>query len=129
MNYNKGHLAGRLTADPEQKTTQTGLFLVNFTVAVNRRVKRGEDWDSEASFFDVTMFGKRAETFVKWHKKGSPTFLEYHLQMDKWMDKATGQPRQRMKIVADSWEFVSGKTQGDSDAGEQRNDEEDNSAF
>lgn len=110
MNYNRTILGGRLTRDPETRFSQSGTAVCAFSVAVNRREKRGDEWvDADPTFVDVTMFGKRGEAFGKHHSKGDPCFIEGELRLDRWQDKNTGENRQRLKVVAFSFEFVGGK--------------------
>ena len=54
-------LIGRLTRDAELKYTSGGFAISNFSIAVNRRRKNGEQWVEEANFFDITLYGKSAE--------------------------------------------------------------------
>ena len=53
-------LIGRLTRDAELKYTSGGFAISNFSIAVNRRRKNGEQWVEEANFFDITLYGKSA---------------------------------------------------------------------
>lgn len=109
MNRNRVEIAGRLTRDPEVRYAPSGAAVVKCGLAVNRRYKHGNDWEEEAMFVDVTLFGKRGEAFAKYHKKGDEAFLEGRLALDTWEDKNTGAKRQRLYVIADSWEFVGGK--------------------
>ena len=61
------------------------------------------------------MFGSRAEAFAKYMSKGSPAFIEGKLRLDQWQDK-DGSKRSKLKVVADSFEFVGGG-RGDSGGG------------
>ena len=54
FNFNKVILGGRLTADPELKTTPSGISVTSFTVAVNRRVSKNATEEPQADFFNVT---------------------------------------------------------------------------
>ena len=64
-------LIGRLTRDAELKYTQSGFAISNFSIAVNRRRKNGEQWVEEAHFFDITLYGKSAESLKQYLIKGS----------------------------------------------------------
>jgi single-strand DNA-binding protein len=98
---------GNLTRNPETRFTQGGMPIVNFGLAVNRRFQDGEgNWKEEATFVDVTIFGKRGEAFARFHTKGKPALVEGHLRMDTWDDKNTGQKRSKLYVVAENWEFV-----------------------
>ena len=58
-------MVGRLTRDAELKYLGSGSAVVNLSIAVNRSKKEGDQWISEANFFDVTYFGKGAEAVSK----------------------------------------------------------------
>lgn len=105
--FNRVILMGNLTRNPETRFTQAGMPIVNFGLAVNRRFQDGEgNWKEEATFVDVTIFGKRGEAFARFHTKGKPALVEGHLRMDTWDDKTTGQKRSKLYVVAENWEFV-----------------------
>ena len=71
FNFNKIIIGGRLTADPELKTTPSGVTVTSFTVAVNRRFggKNGEE--SQADFFTVTAWRQTAEFITRYFRKAS----------------------------------------------------------
>lgn len=106
--FNKVILMGNLTRDPEIRYTTSQMAVCKIGLAVNRRVKKGEEWVEEATFVDATIFGKRAEAFEKHHKKGDSAFLEGRLAFDTWDDKNTGQKRSKLYVIAENWEFVGG---------------------
>ena len=108
--YNKVVLMGNLTRDPELRYTQSNLAVCKVGLAVNRRVKdsQTDQWREEATFVDVTIFGKRGEAFEKFHKKGASAFIDGELRFDQWEDKETGAKRSKLYVVANNWEFVGG---------------------
>lgn len=108
--YNKVVLMGNLTRDPELRYTQSNLAVCKVGMAVNRRVKdsQTDQWREEATFVDVTIFGKRGEAFEKFHKKGASAFIDGELRFDQWEDKESGQKRSKLYVVANNWEFVGG---------------------
>lgn len=67
---NKVILVGRLTRDPELKSTQTGKSVANFTLAVDRRFKNAEG-KKEADFIPCVVWGKQAESAAQYLAKGS----------------------------------------------------------
>ena len=101
-------LRGNLTRDPEVRQTKNGMPVCNGNIALNRRVKRGDVWEDEATFVDFAVWGRRGEAFAKYHSKGSSALLHGHLQLDQWEDKNSGEPRSKIKVVVDEWEFVQG---------------------
>jgi single-strand DNA-binding protein len=115
-NYNKVILMGNLTRDPEVRFTQGNMAVCKVGLAVNRRFKdtTSGEWREEATFVDITIFGKRGEAFEKYHKRGQSAFIEGSLRFDSWEDKDGGGKRSKLYVVADSWEFVGGTGKVDS---------------
>ena len=101
---NKIILIGRLTRDLEPKNTKSGLLYVNFTLAVDRKVKKGEE--KKADFFNCTAFNYTAENMIKFLHKGSQVAVEGRGQIDKYQDK-DGNSREKFSVLADSVEFLS----------------------
>lgn len=117
--FNKVILMGNLTRDPEMRFTQNDMAICNLSLAVNRRFKDGQgEWKEEATFVDVTIFGKRGEAFAKHHSKGKPAFIEGSLRLDNWKDKESGANRSKLYVVGDNWEFVGGGSGGGGGGGE-----------
>lgn len=105
FNFNKVILGGRMTADPELKTTTSGVSVTSFTVAVNRRVKNGE---AQADFINCTAWRGTAEFICKYFKKASSICLEGSLQVRSWTDK-DGNKRYATEVIAEQAYFVDGK--------------------
>lgn len=105
MNINKTIIMGRLTADPELKTSNGGTNIVQFTVAVNRRYFKE---DQKADFIDCTAFGKNAEFLSKYFRKGSSVIVFGNIQTDTWKDKE-GNNRKSTRIIVDELQFGESK--------------------
>lgn len=106
-NLNKVMLIGNLTRDPELRHTPKGSAVTDLGVAVNRKIQDGNGgWKDETTFVDVTVWGSSAENAHKFLTKGRGVFIEGRLQMDVWDDKATGQKRSKLKVVADNLQFL-----------------------
>lgn len=101
FNFNKVILGGRLTADPELKTTSTGITVVTVSMAVNRRTSKEQQTD----FFRVTAWRTTAEFISKYFKKGSAICVVGSLQNNSYTDQQ-GQKRTYTDIVADEVMFV-----------------------
>ena len=56
---NRVMLIGRLTRDAELKSIASGQAVCKFSLAVNRRRKNGDQWEDEANFFDVVLWGRQ----------------------------------------------------------------------
>ena len=113
FNFNKVIIGGRLTADPELKTTPSGISVTTFTVAVNRRYKQGEE--QKADFFNVTAWRETAEIVVKFFKKASTICFVGRIQNRNWTDDS-GQKHYATDIVADEVYFVDSKAESNSES-------------
>ena len=101
-------LIGRLTRDAELAYSQGGSAVVTFSIASNRSVKRGDQWEEEASFFDIVYFGKPAEGLRPYLTKGKQVGIAAHLKQDRWTDRETGKGRSKISIVADGIQLLGG---------------------
>lgn len=102
MNLNKVLIAGRMTADPELRTTSSGDHVASFSVATNRywRTKEGERKES-TEFHNVVVWGRQAEVVNQFCKKGSIIMVEGRLQTRTWEGK-DGQGRRTTEIIAEN---------------------------
>ena len=110
LNLNKVVIAGRMTADPELKLTQTGVSVVSFSVAVNRpaRVVNNQRV-SESDFINCVAWRTAADFIAKYFKKGSAICLTGSLQSRTWNDNA-GIKYYATELVVDETFFVDGKS-------------------
>jgi len=117
-NLNKVLLMGNLTRDPEIKYTPKGTAIANFGIAVNRVFTSGEGGEKkeEVTFIDIEAWGRTAEVIGEYFKKGKPIFIEGRLKLDQWDDKTTGKKMSKLRVVADSFEFL-GSREGGGGAG------------
>ena len=108
-NFNKVILMGNLTRDPELKHAQSGLVIVKFGLAVNRKSKDQHGKPKETTcFVDLTAFGKTGEAIEKYLKKGDPLHIEGHLEYSTWEDKNGGGKRSKHTVTVDSFQFIGG---------------------
>lgn len=103
-------LIGRLTRDAEIKYTSGGFAISNFSIAVNRRRKDGDQWVEEANFFDINLFGKVAESLSKYLVKGKQVCVQGELRQDRW--EQDGQARSKVVIVANNLMLLGGNATG-----------------
>ena len=92
-------LMGRLTRDPEQRTTSTGKIIANFSIAVDRPTQ-----DDSADFFNVTAWEKLAELSERFLKKGKVVALSGTLQTRSW--EKEGVKQYRTEVVARDITFM-----------------------
>lgn len=104
-NYNKCIFIGNITRDPQLKTLPSGSQVAETGIAVNNKytTKTGESKE-EVMFLDVAIFGKGADTFGKWVKKGKPMLLDGRLKVDQW--EKDGQKRSKHSLVVDNFQFL-----------------------
>lgn len=102
MNLNKVFIAGRLTSDPELRTTQSGTQVASFSVATNRywRDKDGQRQEG-TEFHNIVVWGRQAEVVNQFSKKGSIILIDGRLQTRSWEGK-DGQTRRTTEIVAEN---------------------------
>ena len=96
-------LVGRLVADPELKTTNTGKEVTNFRIAVDKPYQKGSE--READFFDIVAWGKTAAFIAQYFKKGKPIAVVGSLQTHTYEAK-DGSNRRVTEILANNVEFV-----------------------
>ena len=109
---NKVILVGRLTKDPELRTTTSGVSVCSFTVACDRRfVKQGEE--RKADFINCIAWRQSGESIAKFFTKGNRIALEGSIQTRTWQD-AEGKNRYATEVVVDQWEFAQSKSEGGS---------------
>lgn len=104
---NKLMFCGRLAADPDLRHTQNGTPVCNIRLLQNSRLRDPETgkWgEGDPIPVDVAIWGKRGEAFAEHHIKGQLAFIEGKLRHDSWT--TDGQRYSRLKVDADSWEFM-----------------------
>ncbi len=104
---NKVILIGNLTKDPELTTTNNGISLCKFTIAVPRRFA-GVDGEREADFLPVIVWRGQADNCYKYLKKGSKAAVCGSIQTRSY-DGSDGTRRYITEIVADEVEFLSSR--------------------
>jgi len=109
-------LVGRLTRDAELKYTASGQAVCKFSIAVNRRRKNGDQWEDEANFFDVVLWGRQGESLNQYLQKGKSVGVDGELRQDRWQQD--GQNRSKVEIVANNIQLLGGgSSQGSSGTG------------
>lgn len=108
FNFCRVFLGGRLTQDPELKTTPSGVSVCSFSVAVNRRP--GKDGESKADFFNCTAWRTTAEFISRYFHKSSSIFIEGSLQQRSW-ENQDGQKRTVTEVQVENAYFVDSKSE------------------
>lgn len=95
-------LRGRLTRDPELRTTQAGLAVTNFGLAVQR------DYSEVTDFLEIVAWRKTAEFIAKYFRKGQQILIRGMLQTREYTDN-DGKNRKAYEVIAEHAEFVDKK--------------------
>lgn len=115
MSLNHIVLMGRLTADPEIKTTNSGLSVVSFSVACDRNY--GKDQEKQTDFIPCTAWRQTAEFIGKYFHKGSMIAVEGAMQSRKYTDK-DGKNRIVYEVLVERVHFTGERSNASSqDAG------------
>ncbi|MHC1693868.1 MAG: single-stranded DNA-binding protein [Eubacteriales bacterium] len=113
--FNKVILMGRLCADPELKTTTSGISVTSFRLAINRKFTP-KDQEKQTDFVDVVAWRQQAEFVCKYFTKGKPILVCGSLQSRNWQDKE-GNKRTTIEVVADELTFVESGGGGNAGSG------------
>jgi len=101
MNLNKVILIGRLTADPDLRTTPSGTHVVSFSIATNRNwTDKDGNKKEETEFHNIVAWGRQADVVNQYSKKGALIMIEGRLQTRSWEDKE-GQTRRTTEVIAE----------------------------
>jgi len=112
---NKAILMGRLTRDPELRTTQSQIPVATFTLAVDRRFKSASG-EKQADFIPIVAWRQQAEFASKYFRKGSRMVVVGSIQTRSW-DDAEGKRHSVTEVVADEIYFGDSRPQGGADNG------------
>ena len=112
MGLNLVALMGRLCNEPELKTTQSGVSVTSFAIAVDRKYQpQGEE--RKADFIDIVAWRNQAEFICKYFKKGSMIGIEGEIQTRTYQDK-NGNNRKAVEIVVKQVSFCGSKSESNS---------------
>ncbi len=99
-------IVGGLTRDAELKYSGAGTPILGFSVATSKRVKKGDQWVDEPSYWDCTMFGKRGESVAQYLVKGKQVAVTGEAYTDTW--EKDGQKHYKTKIDANEIQLLGG---------------------
>ena len=108
-------IIGTLCRDIDVRYTLQGAAIGNLAIAVNRDVKKGNEWVKEADFFDVKVFGKTAENLKQFLTKGKRIGLEGYLRQERW--EKDGQKMSKVVINTINLQLLSPKEQSNNAGG------------
>ena len=102
---------GRFTRDPEMRTTQSGVSVASFTLAVDRDFGGRDGGEKQTDFIDCTAWRHTAEFVSKYFSKGRMAVVSGRLQIDNYTDN-DGNKRKSAKVIADNIYFGDSKKDG-----------------
>ena len=110
MSINTVALVGNLVRDPEVRATTSGNTVMNFSLAVNERERNAQgEYEDVHSYFDMVMFGNRAEAVSRFISKGSKVAVRGHLKQRRW--EKDGQRRSKVEVIVEDLDFMSRQQQ------------------
>jgi single-strand DNA-binding protein len=113
---NRVLLIGNLTRDPRTRPLGGSGEVCEFGMAINRRFRSATGEDREDTcFVDVDVFGRMAGVCRDNLRRGSAVYVEGRLHTDRWTDRKTGENRSRLKVVAETVQFLDRITGRNSD--------------
>lgn len=104
-------LMGRLTRDPELRTTAAGTPVASFTLAVDRRYTPKDGGERTADFIDCVAWRQTGEFISKYFRKGQMLAVSGSLQIRDWTDKE-GNKRRTAEVICESAYFTESKRSG-----------------
>jgi single-strand DNA-binding protein len=108
--FNRVILVGNLTRDPELRYIPSGMAVSDIGLAVNDRVKRNDQWVEEATFIDITLWGRTAEIANEYLSKGAPVLIEGRLKLDRW--EKDGQKHTKLKVIGERLQMLGSREGG-----------------
>ena len=108
--FNRVVLVGNLTRDPELRYIPSGTAVSDIGLAVNDRIKRGDQWVEEPVFVDITLWGRTAEIANEYLSKGSPVLIEGRLKLDRW--EKDGQKHSKLKVIGERLQMLGTREAG-----------------
>lgn len=108
-NINRVAVSGRLTRDPELRTTPGGTDVISLSIAVNDRRKNQQtgQWEDVANFVDCVMFGHRAKPLSEMLHKGDLACVDGRLRYSSW--ERDGQRRSKLEVIVEEIEIMAPK--------------------
>ena len=107
--FNSVTVVGNLTRDPETRTVGA-TTITGFGLAMNRKYRKADGTPvDEPIFLDVEAWGKTGDIVAQYVKKGQPLLVRGRLKSDTWNDKATGDKRSKIVIVAEEVQMLGGR--------------------
>ena len=110
MSINNVNISGNLTRDPDLRQMPNGSSVLNFSVAVNDRVKNSEtgQWEDRPNYVDCSMFGTRAEGVEPYLRRGTKVSIAGKLRWSQW--EKDGEKRSKLSVSVNDLEFMTSRS-------------------
>ena len=109
---NKVMLIGNVGQDPELRYTPDGNPVANFSIAVNRRRRVGEEYKDETEWFNIVCFSRTAENVNQYLTKGQKVYVEGRFQSNEYVGQ-DGNQRKSYEVIANEVTFLSSRSEAD----------------
>jgi len=110
---NKVMLIGNVGQDPELRYTPDGNPVANFSIAVNRRRRVGEEYKDETEWFNIVCFSRTAENVNQYLTKGQKVYVEGRFQSSEYVGQ-DGNQRKSFEVIANEVTFLSTRSEAES---------------
>ena len=104
MSVNSVTLSGNIGREPEIRATQNGTSVLSFSLAVNERIRKGDDWSDYTNWVDIVVFGRRADSLSKILSKGTKIAVSGKLRYNSW--ERDGKKRSKLEVIADDVDIM-----------------------
>lgn len=112
--FNQVVLVGNLVRDLElRRVGSASTAVCDLGLAVNDRVKRGDEWVEEVSYIDCVLWGRTAEVANEYLSKGSSVLISGRLKQETW--ESDGQKRYKVKVICERLQMLGGKKESSQD--------------
>jgi len=106
-------LIGNVGQDPELRYTPDGNPVANFSIAVNRRRRVGEEYKDETEWFNIVCFSRTAENVNQYLTKGQKVYVEGRFQSSEYVGQ-DGNQRKSFEVIANEVTFLSTRSEAES---------------
>ena len=106
-------LIGNVGQDPELRYTPDGNPVANFSIAVNRKRKIGDEYKDETEWFNIVCFSRTAENVNQYLTKGQKVYVEGRFQSSEYVGQ-DGNQRKSFEVIANDVTFLSTKSEAGS---------------
>lgn len=113
--FNKIHIAGHIARDPELRYSGQGMAIASTSIATSEKKKNSTgEYEETTTWFRLTLFGKSAETFHQYARKGQTCYFEGRLTQESYTDR-DGNTRTNLNIIVSDWKNLERRSESASE--------------